>query len=301
MITFRDAIRDKEFTILGQLCLHQDLGHADVVAQAETLRPYVDAVSVTDNPHGEPHMSGVAVAAILKDLSLDAVLQFGARDRNRVALKSDLLGAAALGVTSLILLRGKKLPDEGRSDVRQYYDTGTKFLVSLAGQLSEFQQGKGLPELFLGTKVRIFRKTNDWQPTQFTRKIDFGAQFVITQPCLDAEVMRDYMSLLVAHKLIWRCQAVITVPVVTTVEQAVSLHENTRGPTIPASVVSAFQSARDPRAYGIDLAADLIRAVKDTPGASGVHVTSPSDVDAIAQAIDQAAVVPDLPSASGGT
>ena len=280
----------------GQLRLYQDTGRDDVIGQAKRLAGAVDAVSVTDCPYGVLHMSGLAVAALLMRHGIDPLLQFSARDRNRLALKSELLGAAALGVTSLLLQRGERLPGELQPEMTQVFDTGAKKFLAAARQLGEFQSARGEPELLLGTMATVFDPAPGWQPVELNAKLDAGARFVQTQICLDLDLLRRYMRSLVAAQVTWRCHVVVSVPVLTSAESVRWLYENLRGSVVPQSVVKRFDDARDPEAFGVDYCAQTIRALQDIPGIGGVNLSTTGSAELIAAAIDRAGVRPDGPA-----
>ena len=299
MNTFRDAVSRGDFTITGQLRLYQDTGRDEVIRQAECLAPAVHAVSVTDCPYGVLHMSGLAVAALLVQRGVDPLLQISARDRNRLALKSDLLGAAALGVTSLLLQRGERLPGELQPELTQVFDTGAKKFLAAARQLGEFQVARGEPELLLGTMVTAFDPAPDWQPVELKAKLDAGARFVQTQICLDLDLLRRYMKVLVTAQVTWRCHVVVSVPVLTSAESARWLYENLRGSVVPKSVVKRFEKAADPEAFGVDYCAETIRALQEMPGIGGVNLSTTGGAELIVAAVGQALGY--HPSSPGGT
>lgn len=294
--TFRDAVTGGDFTVTGQLRLYQDTGRDEVIRQAECLAGTVDAVAVTDCPYGVLHMSGLAVAAILLQRGIDPLLQFSARDRNRLALKSELLGAAALGVTSLLLQRGERLPGELQPEMSQVFDTGAKKFLAAARQLGEFRSARGEPELLLGTMATVFDPAPDWQPVELNAKLDAGARFVQTQICLDLDLLRRYMKILVADRVTWRCHVVVSVPVLTSAESARWLYENLRGSVVPESVVKRFDSTRNPEAFGVDYCAETIQALQDIPGVGGVNVSTTGGAELIVAAVDRAAVRHDGPA-----
>ena len=273
----------------GQLRLYQDSQRNDVIRQAQRLAGAVHAVAVTDCPYGVLHMSGLAVAALLMQRGIDPLLHFSARDRNRLALKSELLGAAALGVTSLLLQRGERLPGELQPEMTQVFDTGAKKLLAAARQLGEFQSTRGQAGLLLGTMATVFDPEPDWQPVELSAKLDAGARFVQTQICLDLGLLRRYMKILVAAQVTWRCHVVVSVPVLDSVESARWLHENLRGSVVPASVVKRFEQAPDPEAFGVDYCAETIRALRGIPGIGGVNLSTTGDAGLIAAAADRAA------------
>ena len=290
MKTFREAISASGFVVSGQLRLHQDLGRDEVLRQARCLSEAVDAVSVTDCPYGVVHMSGLAVAALLLQHQIDPLLQLACRDRNRIALKSELLGAAALGVTSLILQRGDKLPKDAKAGVKQVFDTRAKRLLATARQLSEFQVAHGGESLFLGTLATVFDPDEDWEPAELKAKAEAGAEFVQTQVCLDVDRLRRYMRFLVASQTTWQCKVVVSVPVLTTVDSVRWLAENLRGSAVPRAVLKRFESAKDPEAFGIEFCAETIQAIREIPGVSGVNLSTTGEPETIVAAVRQAAV-----------
>ncbi len=288
MKTFHGAVKEKDFTYTAQLRLHQESIRGDVVRQAECLAPAVDAISVTDCPYGVLHMAGLAVSALLLQCGIDPILQISSRDRNRIALKSELLGASALGVTSIMLQRGDKLPKQLHPKLKQVFDTGAKRALEMGRQLSVIQSARGDAELYLGTLATVFDPPSDWQPTELHSKIDAGARFIQTQICMDLDLLRRYMLILVASRSSWRCHIVVSVPVLTSVETARWLYDNLRGSVIPKSVLEGFENARDPEQFGIDLCAKTIRAIREIPGVGGVSISTTGRAEAIVAAIDQA-------------
>jgi len=286
--TLKDSIRTREFTLIGQLRLDQDDGREDVLRQAASLAPVVDAVAVTDCPYGVLHMSGLAVSALLLGEGIDPVMHFSSRDRNRIALKSDLLGAAALGVTSMILKRGEPVPNEVQPKTKQVFDTGAKRLLATAKQLSDFQLANGSQELNLGAVVTVFDAGPDWKPTELAGKVSAGARFVQTQICLDMDLLRRYVSRLAAAKVTWQCRVIVSVPVITSAEAAHWLRENLKGSTVPEHVVRDFDRAKDPRAHGIDYCASIIDELRGIPGISGVNLSTTGEPADVVAAIERA-------------
>ena len=289
MKTLHDAIRFNRFAIIGQLRLHQDDTRDDVLRQARTLAPVVDAVGVTDCPYGVLHMSGLAVSSLLLQDGIDPVLHLSARDRNRIALKSELLGAAALGVTSMLLMRGDPLPNEVQPVTKQVFDTGGKRLLASASQLSEFQVANGRPELFLGTIATVFDAKETWKPTELAGKISAGARFLQTQLCLDVDLLKRYVKRLAAAKLTWQCHVIVSIPVLTSPEMARWLYDNLRGSVMPEQLVRDFDDAKDPEAFGIDYCATMINELRQIPGVSGVNLSTTGDPASVVAAVNQAA------------
>ena len=120
-MTFKDALRTKEFVVTAQVNLAQTSDAESLCQQGEILSPAVDAVQLTDTT--QVHMSGLAAAAILLQQGIDPIIHMNCRDRNRIALRKDFLGAAALGVSSVMVKRGKNIRNSKKLGVRNVFDT----------------------------------------------------------------------------------------------------------------------------------------------------------------------------------
>lgn len=169
MKTFRDSICNQEFTLTAQLKLVHETDRESVLRQAAILGPVVDAIQVTDNPSGTVHMSPLAASALLLQQGIDPVMQMTCRDRNRIALQSDLLGAEALGVTSLLIQRGDKLHDDHRPKTKQVFDIGGKALISAA---LNFNQDSGSADFFVGAVITAFSPKSGWRAKSLFAKTD---------------------------------------------------------------------------------------------------------------------------------
>ncbi|MEM9207600.1 MAG: methylenetetrahydrofolate reductase [Pseudomonadota bacterium] len=284
MKTFRDSLDQQDFVITGQLRLHENDTADDVLRQAETLADAVDAVSVTDCPYGVLHMAGLAAAALLVPRGIDPLLHLSTRDRNRLALKSELLGATAVGVTSLLLQRGDALPDDVLPSQHQVFDTGAKRFLRIAGQLSDYREANDQSPLNPGTMATVFRPEDDWEPREIAAKVDAGARFIQTQICLDPRLLQNYMRFLVAARITRRCRVVVSVPVLSSADNARWLFNNLRGSVVPESVVERFTSASDEAAFGVQLAAEMIAAFREIPGVSGVNLSTTGTPEGIVAA-----------------
>ncbi len=120
-MTFKAALKEKDFVVTAQVNLTEARDTKSLIRQGEILRPTVDAVQLTDSTLN--YMSGIAAAAILIPRGIDAIVHMNSRDRNRIALQKDLFGAAALGVTSVLVMRGKKIKDSKKLGIRNVFDT----------------------------------------------------------------------------------------------------------------------------------------------------------------------------------
>ena len=283
--TFQEAIRSKDFVLTAQLWLDESTGRQGVTRQAEHLSAVVDAITVPANPHGAVHMAGLAAASLLLANNIDPVLHVASRDRNRIAIRSELLGAVAIGVSSLILQRGDRLTGRSGVQSRKRKKVGSVKLLRVAKRLSDFQQQNNEPELCLGTPVNVLKLAPDWKPEVLVAKIDAGARFVMTKACLDNDKLRQYMASLVAARITHRCQVIVSVPVAHSAAAARSLNENMRYEAIPESIVKRLADSRSPEQLGMQVASEFLRVLQDIPGVGGANLIATGDTVVIPEAI----------------
>ena len=155
--TFRDALRREDFVLTAQLPIDSGWAGEDVRAAVATLRDAFDAVQIGDNPGAFPHISPVAAAGLALDGGMDPVVHLGCRDRNRIALQSDLMGAAALGVSSVLLARGERMPQALKKKVKCVFDIGAQRLVATAQALAANERLLPPPGFLIGSNVKIGR------------------------------------------------------------------------------------------------------------------------------------------------
>ena len=284
--TFRQAIRTHDFTLSAELKLDSRATPSSIADQGHTLATRVDAVQITDNPVGRVHLSPLVAAAILLKHGIDPVLHMTCRDRNRVALHSDLLGAAALGVTSLLIMRGSKYPKDMTPRVKGVFDWGVNRLIADARAMRSDPDIAEPPDFFIGSTVTAFNPTKGWQPKKISVRADAGIKFVQTQLCFDVDVIKRYMMGLIAAHLLERVSVVIGVAPIPSADIAEWLKANLRGSVVPDATIKRLRRTSDPRREGIRICAELLQQIADIPGVSGASIMSFGDVDSVVQAVD---------------
>lgn len=303
MKTFKSAIQAGTFTITGELSLNRFSGVDQVAKQARLLSPFTDAVQVAENPGGRVQMSPQAAAGIVLREGIDAIPHLSTRDRNRLALESDLLGMAALGVTSALLMRGDELPTSGRPPPRQLFDLSGRDLIALARTLAEDEAVVGVPDLNIGAVATVFNPKRTWTPQALLDKAEAGADFIQTQLCFDMNVLRRYMARLIDNQMTWRTAIVVSLAVLPTAVSANWLRENLKGSLVPPWLIQRLEKARDPEREGIEICAELLQQLQDIPGVTGAHLMTPGEPESIAAAIEASGLRAgsrSRPSSAGG-
>jgi 5,10-methylenetetrahydrofolate reductase len=284
LTTFRDTIRRKDFVITAELPLTADQSMRELHANLAVLRPVVDAVQVGCGEGVDMEIASLAAATIARESGVDPIVHLSSRDHNRIALQNDILGAAALGVTTLIPRRGEKLPSTLRGRVKGVFDTKVAQLLTIAkliGENSRFVEG----DLFLGCLVSAFRPEEDWRAKRVQDKLDAGAGFLQTRPCAELDVIKNYVSKLVSLRLTHRAAIIIGVPLLISAAAARTIGDRHPGATVPDAIIGRLVEAADPRAEGVRLVAEMLSELALVPGVTGVAILDVDDVGAAAEAI----------------
>ena len=291
-MTFKDSLKTKEFVVTAHVNLPRAPDAESLIRQAEILRSAVDAVQLTDNPLAQVHMSGIAAAALLLQQGIDPIVHMTCRDRNRIALQSDFIGAAALGVTSILVMRGKKIPDSKKLRVRNVFDTPAKELMAFIRNLKDAETDSLVSDFLVGATAEIFDPDADWTPDNLIGKCDAGANFVQTQISFDMGVVRNYMARIVASKLTHRLNFIMALSPLPSADVARWMRDNVKGALIPESIIERMEQASDPECEGIEICAELLQELATIPGVSGANLLTLGNLETIPAAIDASGVRP---------
>jgi methylenetetrahydrofolate reductase (NADPH) len=294
--TFAAALRTKDFVVTSELLLGPQSGGEHINEQAEALRGHVDGVLVTDNQSGRLHMSSLVASWLLKQAGIDPIMQLGCRNRNRISLLGDLLGANALDIRNIQLVRGERVPDGFAPRPNALLDMTATELIEIAHKMKTGESIANIPELFLGGVATPRAPKADWPARKLFEKIDAGAQFFITHTCMDADVVRKYMKHLVSLKVMHRANMLASIAVLGSAQDAHWLRKSKTNVMIPDWIVDEIDSHPEPRKKGIAIAAELLREFSEIPGLAGVHIYAPTDISAIPEAIRKAGLRPDQAS-----
>ena len=288
MPNFRDAIRQQKFTLTADLALNRSSTADDVRSQARLLAPAFDAVQVTDNPGGRLQMSALAAAQIVLGEGVDPLVHVCGRDRNRIALESDLLGLGVAGVRSLLLMRGEELPAHYKPPTRHVFELSGLDLITVAKQLGEDESVPAVTGFHIGTTTTVFNPKRDWQPRSLLTRVDGGAHFVQTQLCFNMKALRRYMEHLVGAKITWRCAVIVGIAVLPSALTASWLRDNLKGAMMPEKFIRRMEQALDPEREGVRIAAETLQKLQEVPGISGANLMTPGDPATLVEAVRSA-------------
>ena len=282
-MTFKDSLKTKDFVVTAHVNMAEATDAESLIRQGEILRPVVDAVQVTDG--AQEHMSGVAAAAILIQQGIDPIVHMNCRDRNRIALQKDFLGASALGVTSVLVMRGKKILKSTKLGVRNVFDTpALEFMAYIQG-LKQAENASLVSDFLVGANAELFDPDADWTPKNLIRKCDAGTNFVQLQICFDMDVVRNYMARIVASNLTRRVNFIMALSPLPSADAARWVQENVKGALVPEPIIERMEQASDPEREGIEICAEMLQELATIPGVSGANLLTLGKLETIPAAV----------------
>ncbi len=291
--TLQDKLAAGRFVITAEVTPPVSFDRAELIAKALPLKGLADAVNLTDGAGARPHMAALTAAAILVQEGIEPILQFTCRDRNRIALQSDLIAAAASGVRNLLMLRGDDPSAGDQPDAKAVFDLDARGLLETAralrdkGELPTGRQVTGRAEFFLGGADSPIDPPAGWEPKGLAGKIAAGAQFVQTQFCMDTQVVRRYLARLSEHG-IKDLSILIGIAPLRSAKSALWMKEKLFGTIISDALVARMEAASDPVAEGRAICIGLIGELAEIPGVAGVHIMAPNNDAAVPAVIVQA-------------
>ena len=288
MRTFKDAINHREFATCAEMFLRPETDAESLRIQAGVLSGHVDGILLTDNQYGQLHPSVLTAAAVLLGEGVDPIVQFACRNRNRIALLSDLLGAATLGVSSLMLVAGERVADSMNPRPKPVRDLSAVELIRTAAAFKDNDTLTTDPDFMIGGVVTPVLPKPGWEAKQFREKVDAGAQYLQTHICMDVELLRRYLHKLVENRLIRRVSVVGSVAVIGHADDAQWLRDNRPNVMLTDDIVQRMQSASDARAEGIRIAVETLEAMREIPGLVGANLMASRDLTAIPEVIEAA-------------
>ena len=290
------ALRGGKFVVTAEVSPPVSADPADLMLRASPLKGVATAVNVTDGAGAKAHLSSLVAAHILLQNGIEPIVQMTCRDRNRLALESDLIGAAALGIRNFLLLTGDdpKLGDQ--PETKPVFDLSSQALLQMAHRMRREHQLptgtaiKGKLDFVLGGADMPLDPPPDWVPKSLTAKIEAGVDFVQTQFCMDAQVVRNYVKRLTDLGLAQRAHILIGVCPIPSARSARWMREKLFGTIIADAIIDRLDGALNPKEEGIKLCAELMQELATIPGIAGAHVMAPQAVSAIPDVIARSGV-----------
>jgi methylenetetrahydrofolate reductase (NADPH) len=289
--TLAERLRQGRFVMTAELVPPVSCDAQEFLHKAAALKGLADAVNVTDGASARAHMSALAGAGLLKQAGIEPILQMTCRDKNRLALQSEMMGAAVLGIRNLLLLSGDDPKAGDQPDTKPVFDVDSKTLIETArrlrdeGTLPTGRKVAGHADFFIGAADIPIDPPAGWQPNALAAKISAGAQFAQTQFCMDAGIVRRYVGALEKAGITSKLALLIGVNPLRSAKSARWMKHHLYGTIIADAFIERLENAADPAAEGLRICVELIEGLSNIRGVAGVHIMAPGNDAAIPEAI----------------
>jgi methylenetetrahydrofolate reductase (NADPH) len=292
--TLQDRLRQGQFVMTAELAPPVSSDAQELLRKAAPLKGLADAVNVTDGAGARAHMAALAAASLLNGAGIEPILQLTCRDKNRIALQSELMGAAALGIRNLLILTGDDPKAGDQPETKAVFDVDSRTLIETArrlrdqGTLPTGRKVGGKASFFIGAADMPIDPPADWQPNGLLAKVKAGAQFAQTQFCMDAAIVRRYVGVLEKAGITKQLAILIGVNPLRSAKSARWMKSHLYGTIIPDAFIERLEQAADPAREGVRICVDLIAELSTIPGVAGVHIMAPGNDAAIPEVIAEA-------------
>ena len=289
--TLKSSLESGHFAVTAELTPPRGATLDELSVAAKTLKPAVVGVNLTDGAGARVRMASLAAAIHLKQIGVDPILQMTCRDRNRLALQADLLGAAAFGIHNVLVLTGDSVDAGDDPDTKPVFDLDSRSLLeALTRMSSESRTLSGAelssaPDFFPGATDVPREPDDSWSPEPLLAKWSAGARFVQTQYCYDMDVLARYMQRLADHGITEKLYFLVGLGPLRSAKGARWMRDNLYGTIIPDGIIRRMEAARDPRSEGVKICAELIQQSREIDGVAGVHLMAPGLHREIAEAV----------------
>jgi len=291
------VLRAGKFAVTAELAPPDSALAEDVYQRARLFDGYVDGMNATDGSGAHCHMSSVAMCALLTSIGYSPVLQISCRDKNRIAIQGDVLGAAAMGVCNVLCLSGDGVQVGDHPEAKPVFDLDSMSLLETIRVMrdeSRFLSGRPIttpPQMFIGAAENPSAPPFDYRPHRLAKKIAAGAQFIQTQYVFDIEHLRVFMAKSRDLGLLEQCFIIPGVGPLASARTALWIRNNVPGIHIPDTIIKRLETAKEPKQEGRKICVELIQQIKEIEGVSGVHVMAYRQEEAVGEIIQQSGVL----------
>ena len=291
------VLRAGGFAVTAEIAPPDSANPAEVYERAALFDGYVDAINATDGSGANCHMSSVGMCSLLTRRGYAMVMQASARDRNRIAIQGDVLGAAAMGVASILCLTGDGVDVGDHPQAKPVFDVDSLSMLSMLRGMRDdarFLSGRNLtepPRVFLGAAANPFAPPHDYRPYRLAKKVAAGAQFVQTQYCFDVEMFSRYMAAVRDAGTHEKVFVLAGVGPLASARSAEWIRSNVPGVHIPDAVIRRLKGAANQQREGVNTCIDMIHRIREIEGVHGIHIMAYRQEHRVAEIVERSGVL----------
>ncbi len=286
------------FAVTAELGPPKGTSRRAVERKAEILRNAVDAVNLTDNQTAITRMSSLATSVIVKQAGLDPVMQITCRDRNRLAIQADVLGASALGIKNILALSGDHQRFGNHPTAKNVYDLDSLHLVQTLATMRDegkFLSGdtfQGQLPLFVGAAANPYGDPFEFRVFRLAKKIKAGAEFIQTQAVFNVPKFAEYMRLVCEMGLDKKAHILAGVIPMKSVGMARYMRDYVAGVDVPTELVTRMENAKDSKEEGVKICLEIIEQLVAMPGVHGIHIMAVGWEEIVPTIVQEAHLLP---------
>jgi methylenetetrahydrofolate reductase (NADPH) len=287
-----------QFAVTGECGPPKGSSPKVVQKKGELLKSCCDALNVTDNQTAIVRMSSLAGCVILQGIGLEPVLQMVVRDRNRLALQSDILGAVALGVGNILCLSGDHQKFGNHPTAKGVYDIDSMQFIRMVKTMRDehkFINGEeisGDVPLYIGAAANPFADPFEFRVTRLAKKANAGADFIQTQGIFDVARFAEWMKMVRDRGLHEKTHILAGLIPIKSVGMARYMRNNVSGLSVPKELVDRMADAKDAKEEGVKICLETIEELKDIEGVHGIHIMAVAWEDIVPRIVEEAGLMP---------
>jgi methylenetetrahydrofolate reductase (NADPH) len=279
MSTLEQKLARGDFVVTAEMPAIDSGGYPEIHRQLAPMKAYLDAVNATDNTAAHAHASPLAVAIALRDSGMEPLMQLVCRDRNRLALQSDIVGAAMHGIENLSCLTGDDVTAGDEPEARRVFDLDSPQLIAVARSLAEgrYLSGRVLdpaPRLFIGAVENPGAPPFEYRADRALKKAVAGASFLQLQICFKPEYLERFMRAAHGNGLVGRTALLPSILIVRSALALRFVDEKVPGIEVPAETIARVEAAADQQHECFEVACELAAHAMSQPGVRGLHLIS---------------------------
>jgi len=269
-----------------------------IIKHAHEMKGYADAFNLTDNQTAMARMSSIASAVILIMADLEPVIQMTCRDRNRIAMQSDIMGAAALGIKNVLCISGDHQTFGDQKEAKNVYDIDSIQQLMIfkkmrdEGKVWSGEELEVAPKLFLGAAANPFADPFEFHVTRLAKKINAGADFIQTQSIFDMERFERWMALVRGKGLHEKVSILAGVMPLKSHKVAIHMKNKVPGMIVPGAIIERLKNAKDPKEEGVRICVEQIEHLRAIEGVRGVHIMAMAWEEKVPEIVRRSGLLP---------
>jgi 5,10-methylenetetrahydrofolate reductase len=291
------VLRSGRFAVTAELNPPDSADPREVYDRALVLSEVCDAINATDASGAHVHMSSVGICSLLTRAGYAVVMQISCRDRNRIAIQGDVLGAAAMGVANILCLTGDGVQTGDQPGAKPVFDLDSTALLETIRTMRDkrqFLSGRKIavpPRVFIGAAANPFAPPHDYRPLHLAKKVAAGAQFIQTQYCYDVLLLRRFMDKVREQGLHEKVFILVGVGPLASARTAKWMREHVPGVHIPDAIVKRIEGAQNQKQGGKKLCIELIQEIREIEGVAGIHVMAYRQEEYVSEIITESGIM----------